>query len=714
MIYNVKTLPYQRILAYPKEKRTRGNPGLKKEKQRTYLSIVSAFDIETSRINEDESFMYIWQAQIGPYTVTGRSWKEFFRMLKRLAAGLDPQVYMVFYVHNLSFEFQFLQGKYDFKEDDVFCLDSRRILRCDMYDHFEFRCSYIHSNMKLSTFMEKMGVPEEDQKTKLDYDVVRYPWTPLSPDEITYCVNDVRGLVKAIEIEMAHDGDNLYTIPLTSTGYVRRDVKKAMREVSRYWIKSMLPDAEIYAMLREAFRGGNTHANRYYAGQIIHNVKSADRSSSYPEVQCNCLFPVSRFRTIRGEIDKDYVLDLMIRRKKALLLRVALHNVRLIDPYWGCPYLTIDKSRHKVGEVADNGRILQAEYLETTITDIDLRIILEEYDFDMEILSCAYAKYGKLPYILIHTIESYYLLKTRLKGVKSEEILYTKSKNKLNSIYGMSAQNPVKGDIKYRSGEYVTEEYNVLDKLAEYNRRAFFPYQWGVWTTAHARARLEEGIRLVHDTDGAAFIYTDTDSVKYTGEVDWSEINDLRIEESTESEAYADDPAGSRHYMGVFEDDGFYTEFATLGAKKYAYRTPDDELHITIAGVNKEYGAAELERSGGLKAFLSPVDPEDPKPFKFTEGGGTMIKYNDLIGEWRQTSYPGIFTLNGEELMTQPHKHYISPCATISPTTKTLSVKPEYGELIANPEDVLEYLEDEKRIRQFMVDKYGETEYSRP
>lgn len=695
MIYNVKTLPYEMILAYPKEKRTRGNPGLKKEKQRTYLSIVSAFDIETSRLNEDESFMYIWQAQIGPYTVTGRSWKEFFRMMERLAAGLDPQVYMVFYVHNLSFEFQFLQGKYHFKEDDVFCLDSRKILRCDMYDHFEFRCSYIHSNMSLAMFMEKMGVPEEARKTKMDYDMIRYPWTPLTPDEITYCVNDVRGLVKAIEIEMAHDGDNLYTIPLTSTGYVRRDVKKAMREVSRDWIKSMLPDAEIYAMLREAFRGGNTHANRYFAGQLIRGVQSEDRASAYPEAQCNALFPVSGFRVIRGEIDMEYVLDLMIRRKKALLLRVALHDVRLSDPYWGCPYLPIDKVRHLYNYTADNGRILNAEYLETTITDIDLRIILEEYDFSgMEILSCAYAKYGRLPNILVHTIESYYLLKTRLKGIKSEEILYTKSKNKLNSIYGMSAQNPVKGDIKYRNGEYVAEDYNVLEKLEAYNKRAFFPYQWGVWTTARARERLEEGIRLVHDTPGAEFIYTDTDSVKYTGEVDWTEINDIRIEESTESEAYADDPKGIRHYMGVFEDDGFYTEFATLGAKKYAYRTPDNELHITIAGVNKKYGAAELERSGGIKAFLSPVDPEDPKPFTFKDGGGTMIKYNDQVRRYHH---------NGT------HKVFITPCATISPTTKTLSVTREYGDLIANPEAVLEFLEDEKRIRQFLVDKYGIT-----
>ena len=96
-------------------------------------------------------------------------------------------------------------------------------------------------------------------------------------------------------IEMEHDGDTLYTFPLTSTGYVRRDAKAAMREVSHNWLVAQLPSHAVFQMLREAFRGGNTHANRYYTRQILHDVHSADRSSSYPDIQCNCLFPVSEF-----------------------------------------------------------------------------------------------------------------------------------------------------------------------------------------------------------------------------------------------------------------------------------------------------------------------------------------------------------------------------------------------------------------------------------
>lgn len=58
-------------------------------------------------------------------------------------------------------------------------------------------------------------------------------------------------------------------------------------------------------------------------------------------------------------------------------------------------------------------------------------------------------------------------------------------KNKLNSRYGLSAQNPIKPEDD----------------------------AWGGWCIAWAQQRLEEGIRLA----GSRFVYADTDSVKYLG-----------------------------------------------------------------------------------------------------------------------------------------------------------------------------------------------------
>lgn len=195
--------------------------------------------------------------------------------------------------------------------------------------------------------------------------------------------------------------------------------------------------------------------------------------------------------------------------------------------------------------------------------------------------------------------------------------------------------------------EAITEKEEEI--LGKSNQKAFLAYQWGVWVTAHSRDALERGIRLVHETDGADFIYCDTDSVKYVGNVDWSNYNNDRISECRESGSMATDPKGITHYMGVFEtedlkDTGYaYRYFKTLGAKKYAYVKRETEMwtetiklgdteytyrkvgagrtHCTIAGVNKKKGGAELDEHGGLSAFT--------EGFVFREAGGTQAVYND-------------------------------------------------------------------------------------
>ena len=617
----------------PMVKNRRGNPAGKK---RHYVGITTAFDIETTLIDDiEQSVMYIWQWQFGTdYTVIGRTWDEFLDLQNRIKSVLPADSWLVVYVHNLSYEFQFLKGIYQFVPDDIFAIASRKLIKCDMCGVFEFRCSYKLTNMSLKQFTTRMRV----EHTKLsgeefDYSVKRYPWTPVEGEELEYCVNDVLGLVEAINALMERDGDTLQTIPLTSTGYVRRNAKRAMREgIHHNFVYSILPDFETYKALREAFRGGNTHANRYYAGDIVENVHSADRSSSYPAVMCNCEFPMTEFVPILPkDLNKDYIARCITIRHKALLLRIGIKDLKLRDPFWGCPYLSKDKCRniHKAVDTEDNGRILEAEYLETTVTDIDLKIIMEEYTGQIIFLQGWYSSYKKLPEPLINEVVKYYRDKTELKGVKGQEIFYDKAKALLNSLYGMMAQDPVKHSLIFRQfGDWDEDETPDEELLGRSNKKAFLAYQWGVWVTAHSRDALERGIRLVHETDGADFIYCDTDSVKYTGTVDWSEYNRDRILECSESGSFATDPSGVTHYMGVFETEdnpetGYaYRYFKTLGAKKYAYIEKDGEgVHCTIAGVNKKKGGSELDEHGGLSAFS--------EGFIFRKAGGTQAVYND-------------------------------------------------------------------------------------
>lgn len=422
------------------EKRKRANPGRKMK--RRYLDLVTAFDIETSRIpGMDESAMYVWQWQFGrDYTVMGRTWDELRFLIRKITDNIPEGSSLVCLVFNLSFEFQFLRVVYDFSAEEVFAVDRRKVLHATMYDGMlEFRCAYLHSNMSLAAYLKKMNVQHQKLSGEdFDYDKIRYPWTPLSDLEIEYCQNDVLGLVEAYTAQMARDRDNLAGIPMTSTGYVRRDAKRALRHTSRSMLRGIQPDLEQYRLLKNCFRGGNTHASRFHVGKILENVHSADRSSSYPDVICNREFPITSFKWIRNPDIKNirYHLD----KGHAVAFRVALWDLDLRNRYDGFPYLPRAKCFNIINGIFDNGRVLKADYLETCCTDVDWKIIRRQYKWKhIKGAKAMWAHYGPLPRPLVLTCIEYYQAKTALKGVisadGSAQYQYARSKELLNSLY---------------------------------------------------------------------------------------------------------------------------------------------------------------------------------------------------------------------------------------------------------------------------------------
>ena len=614
-------------------KRQKGNPG--RSKKPVLLDMVCCFDIETTYLKDiEQSFMYVWQFQFGDFTIMGRTWDEFLNFCQQIRDCLKPNERLVCYVHNLSFEFQFLRGIYPFTEKEVFVMERRKIARCEMFNAIDFRCSYIHSNMSLDQFTKKMKCKTKKLTGTFDYAKIRYPWTPLTDDEIAYCIADVISLQEAIQNEMEIDGDNLDTIPLTSTGYVRRKCKKAMRSKPAFYsyIHEQLPDYEFYLALREAFRGGNTHANRFIVGRILNNVHSVDRSSSYPDVLCNHQYPVSGFNHW-GPCTMERFLINKDKHKRACIIRIALFNVQLKNYYEGCPYLSKDKCRTVTGAIFDNGRILYAQYLETTITDIDYNIICAMYDFENPcIFDSWFARYGDLPKEFTDVIKEMYVDKTKLKGDEEKSILYEKIKNMINALYGMTAQNPLKLSFKFRDNDYYLEDIDPCAELMKQNRNAFLVYQWGVWVTAWARWELQRMIDCAGDGvhTESCFVYTDTDSVKFTGDIsDLLKVyNSDQMEQSIKTKAYAIDANGNMHYMGVYESEKDYDRFVTWGAKRYAYEQ-SGKTYVTTAGVVKRKGNSnnaggeELKKHGGLESF---------KPgFTFLDSGGVEALYNDKV-----------------------------------------------------------------------------------
>lgn len=615
------------------------------QKKHEILNVFSAFDIETSTIWIDpdkskydvHSFMYIWQYQIEDYTVIGRTWEEYFDFLKILRTAIDRiktdykltmNPLLITWVHNLAYEFSFISGIYQFTNEDCFFRDVRKPIYCRMFDTFEYRCSYIQTNLSLSALCKQTGVPEKLSGQKFDYTKIRFPWTELTDFELEYCIRDVESLVKAMKIRLSKSGDNLMTAPITSTGYVRRDCKNALKD--RYLdIRELKPYEKEYRLLRNCFRGGNTHANRYYAGKIINDVYSYDISSSYPTQQLTKKFPMQPFKWLLLDDLKvtkrlERILQ-FIRLGFAVVGTYQFKNLRLKNKREPIPYISLSRCQ-AMGFRLDNGRILYADYLEISLTEIDLQIIMEQYTFDeIGILCAMVSKKDYLPEEYREVILSYYKNKTSLKGSDDPEqlYLYQKSKGLLNAIYGMSATDPIHQTITYNDGEYERSDYESMTakEIITALKNAAFPYSWGVYTTAYAREQLQTAIKLCGDK----LIYCDTDSVKTKGSVNIEVLNDRLKQTAIETKSYADDMTGNRHYIGMFESDGHYDRFITQGAKRYAYET-DGHMGVTVAGVTKKVNEKTgmmfaVEELGDLKNFKSGMI--------WREAGGTLAVYHD-------------------------------------------------------------------------------------
>ena len=644
--YNIHDFPYENL-------NTKALTCKHKKKPKYIVYTFATFDIETTTIDNGTDtpygFMYHWQMDVGGYVVTGRRWEEWVEFMLKLVEifKTDETRHFVVYIHNEAFEFQFIRDFLNahFHGFMVFATQRRKPIYVTTGNGVQFRCSYKLTNMSLQKAVQnELGVVHCKADGDLDYRVIRTADTPLDDTEFGYCVSDVVSLYELIERRLINEHDNLESIPMTSTGYVRRDCRNACRKDEDYredFLKQEMTE-NVYKLLIEAGRGGNTHANRYMSGRVWHEVDSFDVVSSYPSQMFLRKYPVSKF-TPYGEIESMTELDGLLS-EYACLFRVIFTGLEVKDNI-GMPYIAISKATaHSKHVSLDNGRVLSVinredrendrGYISLTLTDVDFQIIKEQYTWDdMSISDFHIATYGYLPDALLSQVMAYFKTKTELKdkikeadkrGDEEESAnlayLYAKSKNRLNGIFGMCYTNPVHNVISINEdGEWIEELPEIAEALKKYwkSRNSFLVYAWGVWITAWARRHLED---LFNALGQDKVIYGDTDSGKAV-DVDISKIDALNAKVMALADkrgAYCD-CNGTRYYMGVYEHENKIpiAKFKTLGAKKYVY---EDEkgLHVTISGVSKKLGAKEL---GSIDNFVPG--------FIFKNSGGLTLYYND-------------------------------------------------------------------------------------
>lgn len=638
-----------------------------------------SFDIETTSFERVENgkseklaTMYVWQLGINGYVVIGRNWNEFVTAIKTISKllQLNETRRVIIYVHNLAFEFQFIRKLFEWI--NVFSIEERRPLYALSVDGVEFRCSYLLSGYSLATVAKNLTKYKIMKLVgNLDYELLRHSGTPLTDKEIEYCVNDVKIVMLYVK-EYLENVRNIHSIPLTKTGGVRKFCRKECftivsetgKKANNFEYKHLISGLKIkdlreFDAMQRAFSGGFTHANANYVGKVVKDVASFDFTSSYPAVMVSEKYPMSygakmQFKSLTA-------FESLIRKNThCIIFDIEFYEIYVNDTY-EC-YISVSKCVEKEKIVENNGRLVCAKRITLTITDIDFIIIRKNYNFKSYRLGTAYV-YSKdyLPTEFVKAILKLYRKKTELKGVDGMENEYLHAKEMLNSCYGMCVTNPLRDTVTYKNDIWGLDVLNETEKqemLLKYNlsENRFLFYLWGVYVTAYARRNLWTGILNIKDD----YIYSDTDSIKFVNlerHKEYFAAYNAAIENKLKTACIYHNIdfalcapktiKGKVKMLGVWDFEGVYQRFKTLGAKRYMIQEKDAltvdgktyDYSLTVSGVNKRSAIPYLIEKYGANGIFNAFDDYMHLPPKFS--GKNILTYIDYETDGTLTDYLG-------------------------------------------------------------------------
>ena len=553
---------------------------------------------------EKYSLPYIWQFSFNDTVYYGRNIYSFLNLLD----DLPKDVEFICWVHNLAYEHHAALINL-MKVKKIFARSPHSPIYAvyEEYPNITFKCSYTLTNLSLDKWGKQLGIKK--LTGDLDYTIMRTPYTPLFDYELDYCERDCIVVYEGIKDHLKTYED-VFDIPMTSTGKVRRVVKDMLTKDKEYMkeIKRLVPrDREEYLRFQSVFMGGYTHGNRKYVNKkITGHIEHVDIASSYPTWMVACKYPYNKWAYF-GKIMPDP--DTFEYR--AYIVKLHFLNIKVTT--WNT-YISSSKCRGH-GILSDNGRVLKADELWLTCTEQDLITILNTYTFDhVESEGTWVCQKRYLPTVFVKYILKLYEAKTALKGIESEADRYAISKTYINSLYGMSVTNIIQSEVTFTDDcEWIVEELTAdmidykLNKMKRWFDKSYFlSYPAGCWITAYAR-RL--GIWQCIEKIDNDLLYTDTDSLFYLGHKDWSwydkQVDDMLKAACDYHEIPFEltrpcDKDGKTYPLGHLSREDDCIAFKTLGAKKYLEEREGGKFYMTISGINK---GAVAELKNGMDDF---------------------------------------------------------------------------------------------------------------
>lgn len=376
----------------------------------------------------------------------------------------------------------------------------------------------------------------------------------LTQDEIDRSENKVRYIANVFrgELDLKYQGV-VSNLPLTKTSRVNHlfyieerkmsnrancnlasQVMKLNPLTSEYGREYILP------LLFKSFFGGAVWFEKGVPDVAFDDVWSVDATSAYVARMVLSRYPVGKFKDLpRPGSYTDIYKDPY--KRYAMLITFRARNVKLKAD--GLPFLPSALRNHYVNveshdeldaqiERSGNVRVIDNKYLHMTLTDVDFKLFIENYEAEITIDNIVGSLYGYLPDYIIQVILRLYSNKAEAKERKlelealglltsSSEIEYERIKSELARLYGIFTKRPVMERYIFdmQKKEPVVIDHEYIQPTAKYKPVV---YQWGVWTTALVRKEISDLRRRLLGASSQdrriKVLSGDTDNINYTGD----------------------------------------------------------------------------------------------------------------------------------------------------------------------------------------------------
>ena len=562
---------------------------------------------------------------------------------------------LVTYCHNLNYEMSYLLPyfkKYLPHPDETGMSILQGLNDYLTYDQgcLEWRCSFKLSNRSLYNWGVALNIPVEKQKKlgTYDYDAIYYQDDELDEKSLAYDKYDVVSLQACWRKQCQIHGDDLSSVPLTSTGYVRRTLRESClsnKDFRDNYFKACRLNTELYEAFNKSYAGGYTHNNRFFKSTVMQVGKSynycgrqikvnkichRDFKSFYPSILRTKKFPLNKWTLFyNNSMGKITIKDILKWSPEyTTMTLVRIYECKLRDPENSMPILQKSKvmfdNKSVQCMVEDNGRIVRMESVEGSdgfqiyLDNVMLKMFLKQYTGSIEILKSWRSKNSFLPDEIVTVIDEYFKGKSDKKNIEKRfKELYGETDNRtmdahtelmivkslLNAIYGVFCMANIRDEyyIDDDNEFHVMNPFDkadsmdtIKDKIHAYNeqqldeyyakRSSFLSYPIGCLVTSYAKELLLQYIEECIGYDH--IIYCDTDSAFYisTDEIE-TKIEALN-EEHHKVAPYVVLDNGKKEYYDVFEKEPYdLIAFKGLHSKCYGYVTEENELVVVIAGV---------------------------------------------------------------------------------------------------------------------------------